>query len=631
MRDFRTEAPRNPFRPGARFVLFAILFSLSAAAVLASYGRVMLAKNPESLRSSRTGVERGPILDRNGRILAMQTKLGNITAWRPEIRDIDATASTLGKLLDLDPVELAARIRSSSADFLYIKKKVEQSTVNAVKASISDGVLTGIGVEDVVGRVYPEKNLAGQLVGFVGDDTIGLAGIEYAFQAELAAAHESQNGRVRYGDQVFLTIDANAQYILEGIARKSLTDNDAESALFIAMDPRTGDILAYVGLPGYDPNDIRASTDLERSDRIAVYAYEPGSVFKIFSLAGLMELGAIDHHSTFECDGAYEKTTASGERIVIKCLGVHGTVGPEEIIKYSCNAGAAYASDRASNTDFHRTLKAFGFGEKTGIGVPGETPGFLREVERWSLRSRQTIAIGQEIAVSALQIVQAATAIANDGVLVRPRIISRILGPDGTVKTTPETATERILSPLNARHMRDYMLAASSEAGTGRRAGVEDMRLAVKTGTAQLIDATTGGYSKTDFAASCIAMFPAENPSLILYHVLIRPKGESYLGGRIAAPPIREAAEALGDYFGILRGRNPVATHSGSVAIQRNVEITLGDTMPDLRGLPKRRLLPLLNDGNPPVEILGDGWVRRQSPPPGAPLTPDTRIRLELE
>ena len=214
-----------------------------------------------------------------------------------------------------------------------------------------------------------------------------------------------------------------------------------------------------------------------------------GRVFKIFSLAGIMQLGGITGSSTFTCNGAYERTTASGEKITIKCLGSHGTVNAQDIIKYSCNAGAAYASDKVDAASFAKMLESFGFTAKTGSGLPGETPGFMRPVDRWSSRSKQTIAIGQEIAVSALQMIQAATAIANDGVLVKPHFVSRIVGPDGTAKRVFEPESiRRVLSVENARAMRAYMLVASSESGTGHRASVEDMHLAVKTGTAQLID-----------------------------------------------------------------------------------------------------------------------------------------------
>lgn len=629
MTDVNHENPRGNTSLKIRFIIVCSVFVLAAAGTLFVYGRTMLGTREGTTAAPKSITERGPILDRNGRILAMQTKMGNVTVWRPEISDEKLVSRRLASILGMDEAEISDRIRSSESDFVYIKKRVDQSALTAIETARGAGELKGVGIEPAVGRVYPEKRLASQLIGFVGDDNIGLAGTEYAFQSALAPSAPQENG---YGDQVFLTIDANAQHILEKIARKSMEENKAASAVFLAADPRTGEILAYVSLPDYDPNDIRAFSERELSDTIAVNAYEPGSVFKIFSIAGIMELGGITGNTTFTCDGAYERTTPSGERVVIKCLGAHGTVNAEDIIKYSCNAGAAYAADRVDSESFSKMIESFGFASKTGSGLPGETPGFMRPVDRWSMRSKQTIAIGQEIAVSALQMVQAATAIANDGILVKPRFVSRIVAPDGTVKKVFEgESIRRVLSAENARALRSYMLSASSEAGTGHRASVADMQLAVKTGTAQLIDPATNAYSKTDYIASCLAMFPAEEPRLVLYHVIVKPKGDSYLGGRIAAPPIREAAEELADYLGILRGKNQVAAHPGTISIRNEGDVSIGDVMPDLRGVSKRKLVPLLSREDLSIEIVGNGWVKKQTPVPGTPIGKGMAIRLELE
>jgi cell division protein FtsI (penicillin-binding protein 3) len=612
-----------------RFALFAGILALASLAVLVRYILVMAVPSKSgSGGGTAATIERGPILDRNGRILALQTRLGNVTFWRPEAEDLPTLVQELGGILGMGPKDIQERISLSQSDFIYIKKKVDQSTIQAIDAARSAGRLKGVGIEPVVGRVYPEKNLAGQLLGFVGDGNEGLAGIEYAYDSQL-----SPRGGSLYGNQVILTIDANIQHILEAISQRSLAENKAEAVMTIAMDPRTGDILGYASLPDFDPNNIRESEEAARTDRPAMWAYEPGSVFKVFSMAAVLDSGAVSARSTFTCDGQYERTTNLGERVVIKCLGNHGTVGLSEIITYSCNAGAAYAADRMDSSSFHKALLDFGFGSKTGAGMPGETAGFLRPVERWSSRSKPTIAIGQEIAVSALQMVAAASAIANDGVLVQPKLISRILNFDGSAAPGPETnPPRRVLKPETARLLREYMASAASEAGTGRRAGIDDISLGVKTGTAQLINPATGAYSGTDFIASCIAVLPAEAPTLVLYHVIVKPKGVSYLGGRIAAPPIREAAEALVDYLGMPRGRNQQASHSGTVVMgAMDSPLKIGAVMPDFRGFSKRQLIPLLERQDLAIEISGDGWVRRQSPEPGAPVAPGATLRFELE
>jgi cell division protein FtsI (penicillin-binding protein 3) len=377
---------------------------------------------------------------------------------------------------------------------------------------------------------------------------------------------------------------------------------------------------------------LRNSDENARMDRPAIWSYEPGSVFKVFSLSALINSGAIRGDTVFTCNGHYERTTARGEKITINCLGAHGPVTAREIIIYSCNAGAAYAADRLGAEPFYEYLRGLGFGARTGAGSPGETAGFLRPTERWSERSKPTIAMGQEIAVSALQMLQAATAIANDGVLVPPRIVSRVVSADGkTVKNYDAGQSRRVLSAETARTMREFMMDVTSSIGTGWRANVEDRSLAVKTGTAQIIDPATGRYSDTDFIASCIALLPAESPSLVLYLVIVKPQGASYLGGRIAAPPIREAAEALINYLGIPRGRNPQITHSGAVSIPPIPYPAVNETIPNFIGVAKRLLQPLLVREDLRFHVTGDGWVVRQRPAPGTPLAADTVIYLELE
>ncbi|MCL2319787.1 MAG: transpeptidase family protein [Treponema sp.] len=634
-----------------RFAIFAACFVLASLAVLFRYGYLMLfpRQTARPVRLERPA-GRGPILDRNGRLLALETRLGNITLWKPEIDNAEELSQNLAPLLEQPQAEILDRINNSQSDFLYLKRQVDEKVVRLIESAIAEGRLRGVGIEPVVGRIYPEKNLASQIIGFVGDENNGLAGIEYAFDKELTPetggltlgpfgrAGGSGSTGLRTaglrtaGSQVFLTLDVNVQYILESIATRVMKENKAEAVMFMAMDPRTGDILGSASLPGFDPNNLKTSDEISRMDRPAIWAYEPGSVFKVFSLSALLDTGAISGNTFFTCNGRYEKTTARGEKIIINCLGAHGKVSAREIIIYSCNAGAAYASDRLAPQAFYDRLRDFGFGTRTGAGNPGETAGFLRPTDRWSERSKPTIAMGQEIAVSALQMLQAATAVANDGVLVPPRIVSRIVSADGKSSKNYEAGQpRRILKAETARAMRSYMQAVTSDIGTGWRANVEDLSLAVKTGTAQIIDPKTGAYSSKDFIASCMAMLPAESPSLVLYLAIIKPQGISYLGGRIAAPPVREAAEALINYLGIPRGRNPQIVHSGAISIPAVPYPAVNETVPDFSGVAKQQLLPLLLRNDLHIQVYGDGWVVRQSPAPGTPITPDTVIVLELE
>ncbi|MDR3337771.1 MAG: transpeptidase family protein [Treponema sp.] len=610
----------------SRFIIVAAVFALGAVFVLFHF--IYLTVNPpaeENIAPPRTIPERGAILDRNGRLLAFHTNLGNIKVWKPDVKNAEAVGLKLAPLLGIPADEILNRINNSPADFLYLKKEVEDETVREIETLIRNREIPGVGIEQIAGRIYPEKRIAGQIVGFVGgDEHKGLEGIEYAFEADLAPANQN-------GNQVVLTIDANVQYILEDIGRRVYRESQAEAVMLLAMDPRTGEMLGSASLPDFDPNDIRSSDEISRMNRPAIWAYEPGSVFKIYSLAALLDSGSVGQNSTFLCNGHYERVTARGERIVIGCLSAHGQVTPRDIITYSCNAGAAYASDRMDAGSFYARLRDFGFGSRTGVGTQGENTGILSPADRWSERSKPTIAMGQEISVSALQMLQAATAIANDGILVPPKVVSRIIGRNGkTIRNFESGPARRVLSAETARAMRSYMVDVTSESGTGWRANVEDLSLAVKTGTAQITDPRAGRYSDTDYIASCIALLPAESPSLVLYLAIIAPKGE-FLGGRIAAPPVREAAEALANYLGIPRGRNPQISHPGQIALPPIDIPRVDDRVPDFSGYSKRQILPLLLRDDLMIEMEGDGWVRGQEPPPGTRLEQGMTIRLMLD
>jgi cell division protein FtsI (penicillin-binding protein 3) len=630
---WRTLTEQRRFR-----ILIGIAFCVMTL-MLGRYAYLMLSGTASSggIRG-QTIAERGSVFDRNGRILAIQTRLGNVSVWKPDVDNYEELSREVAPLLDMSIQEMLQKIESSASDFVYLKKNVDQGTIRAIEMEQERGFLKGIGVEAVTGRIYPEGPLASTMLGFVGDGNTGLGGIEYAFDEELSAtipqgtAGPLGTGSVARGSRVYLTIDANIQYILESIASRVLDENEAEAVMLIAMEPKSGEILGQASVPGFDPNNFRASNEASRMDRPSIWAYEPGSVFKVFSLASMIEMESSITRSAFYCDGHYEHTTNLGETVVIGCLGAHGSVSLRDIIIKSCNAGAAYASDQIGENAFYTYLENFGFGRRTGAGLPGETAGFLRPPARWSARSKPTISMGQEIAVSALQMMQAATAIANDGLLVQPRVVSKVVSADGKTETPYETAPpRRILSPNTAQMMRSFMVDVTSSIGTGWRANVDDLSLAVKTGTAQVIDPVTRRYSDTDFIASCIALLPADDPRLVIYIAIVKPKGWSYLGGQIAAPPIRDAAEALVNYLGIPRGRSPQVSHSGSVRLPSERLPNIEGYMPDFSGYSKRQLLPLLLLDEINVSIQGEGWVTRQDPPPGTLVTRGMKLELYLE
>jgi len=605
-----------------RYIAVFVFLGAFLVYLLVHYALLMLkGELPSSARPSVTLPDRGPILDRNGRFLAIQIRFADVSVWRPSITDIDFLSNEISTIIEMQPAEIRQRINSSESNFLYLRRQLDDGAARRLITLLNEKKIKGVMVQPIVGRVYPEKNIASQIIGFVGDRNRGLEGIEFAFNNVLDGV--DNNGK---GSQVVLTIDTYVQHILQQIAAKTMEETQAESVIFTAMDPRTGEILGSASLPDFDPNNIRASDQNRRMNRPNILAFEPGSTFKVFSMAALLDSGAISGSTAFRCNGVYTPSRGSA----INCLGNHGRVTAREIIIYSCNAGAAYASDNISSGDFYQFLSSFGFGSRTGAGSPGETAGYLVRNENWSERSKPTIAFGQEIAVSAYQILQATTAIANDGILVPPKIVSKIVSADGAVTEWEGGVSRRVIKAETARALRSYMADTASTGAMGWRAGVQDLSIGVKTGTSQIIDPATRRYSETDFIASCVALLPAENPTLILYLAVMKPKGIIF-GSRIAAPAIREAAEALIDYLGIPRGRNPQISHPPSVNIPAGRLPAVETYIPDFTGIAKRVLLPLLLRDDLNVEIRGDGWVRRQSPAPGEPVTRGMKIILELE
>lgn len=590
----------------------------------------MLFSEQRPVTIHRESGERGPILDRNGRILAMESALANISLWKPEVSDLPALCASLVAipgLVDEDATDLAERILSAPGDFMYLRKRVDQSLRDAVAHARAEGKLPGVGIENIAARIYPEGALASHVVGFVGDDNKGLGGVELSFDRDLTAPEGE-----RMGKQLFLTIDAEIQYRLESISRQTMKDNKAEAVMMMAMDSASGDILAWVSLPDYDPNDIRSSSADMRINRPSTWAYEPGSVFKIFSLAAILDLGGITPHDSWYCDGTYSRSAPNGETIGLSCLNRHGQVQLDQIIAYSCNVGTAYASDTVTSEALYRVIRDFGFGSRTDIPLGGESVGYLRPVDRWSLRSKPTIAIGQEIAVSALQIMQAASAIANEGILIRPRLVTKTLDATGTVTHSfPSEARRQVISKETAQTMLASLEHSLAPGGIGRRADIGDVRIGVKTGTAQLIDQTTGTYSKDDFIASCIGFIPADEPQIIVYQVVVKPKSDSIFGSIIAAPAVKEAGSFLVDVLGIQRGRSVRVKHPGTIMLSGSTVPRIGELLPDFTGLSKKQLLPLLARNDINVRIEGSGWVVRQNPEAGSPVSEGMDIILELE
>ena len=622
----------NSFFKPVRTIIFFVLSGLAILLLLFSYAKLSV-QPVRPLVQNKSEVERGSIVDRSGFPLAVQTNFYHVGISPKNLRDDEELkrefAKNIAPVLDLDE-EMVYNTVSSSKSFVYLKKKIDSTIFESVKKITDEKGYNFVSYEKIPGRNYPNHDLASQLIGYMGDDGKGLAGIEFS-QQEILSPEQHEGEETVQAKNVFLTIDANLQYKLEKIARKSINETQAESMMLIAADAKNGEILSYISFPSVDLNNYSNSSPSARIDRPAMNAYEPGSVFKIFSVGIVYDNHGISPNETFVCDGVYEKRLPSGERIRIKCLEHHGTLTARDAIRFSCNDVLGQISDRIGEDDFIARIRGLGFGQKTGVELPGETAGTVKDNTSplWSARSKPTIAIGQEISVSALQMVQAATAIANGGVPVQLTFIHKITNKDGTVYLTHEPVYKnRVFSKTTA----DYILSCmetTAKTGTGSRANLRDVAIGVKTGTAQMAD-PNGGYSDTDFISSCMAIFPVEDPQIILYIVVEKAKGETY-GGRIVAPVIGEAADVIIDHLGMSRGGAASLEHSGVIKLSSSQAVTVGDVLPDFTGKSKKDLLPLLERSDIHLNINGSGWVTSQSPEPGTPVTENMVIELNLE
>ena len=622
----------NNFFKKKRVIFFTSVCGALAVAIIIKYFILAIQPLPQKAKNVPV-IERGAIVDRTGFALAISTNFYRIGINAKAIKNKEEFCKIMAPVLYTTESELFEKINvNRKNDYIILKKKATQAEYDEIRSVALENDFIFVNYEKIPGRIYPNDNLAAHLIGYMGDEGKGLAGIEFSQQDILYPPVDKALETPEQGKNIYLSIEANLQYKLEQIAFETMKNTQAESMMMIAADSNTGEILSYISLPSVDLNEYGSAEEYTKTNRPINDAYEPGSVFKIFTLGIVYDMHGITSNESFLCDGNYEHKLSSGETIRIKCLEHHGWLTPRDALKYSCNDVFGQIGDRISDEAFIEKIRELGFGSPTGIELSAETPGTVKDPDSklWSARSKPTIAIGQEISVSALQMVQAATAIANGGVPVKLSVIHKITNKDGTVfyEHTPEYK-DRVFSKATA----DYVLSCmetTAKSGTGSRANIGDVAIGVKTGTAQMADKVHGGYSDTDFISSCISIFPVDNPQIILYIVVVKAKGETY-GGRIVAPVIAEAADTIIDYMGMSRGGASSLEHNGIITIPNTKEIKIGSELPDFTGLSKKDLLPLMELSKVKLNVNGSGWVTSQNPEAGTPVTENMIIELNLE
>ncbi len=614
-----------------------------------------LMASDQSSRETEVPARRGEILDRRGVSLASSVEVDSLWIDPSQLGDPARASADLARVLRLDATELTQRFARAHR-FAWVKRQVTPPELAAAQAL---GV-PGLGVTKEPKRFYPQKELAAQVLGVVGKDGHGLEGLELAFEDELSGIGTKVEGirdargrnvlldgapgaQAREGANVTLTLDRTLQYTAEKVLDQAVAESQALSGMVVALDPRTGELLAVAHAPRFNPNSAGGVSPTVLRDRAALDVFEPGSTFKAFVAAGALESGAVRVDESFFCEnGAWEVG-----KHVIHDTHSHGWLTLPRILQVSSNIGIGKVAQRLGREGMVRTLRQFGFGDRSGLALPHEGRGSVPFPRAEVALATQ--AFGQGVSATAVQVAAAFGALANGGVLMRPYIVARVTDADGVVLLENQPIeVRRVVSEKVARTVVSMLEGVVGKEGTGARAHMEDYRVAGKTGTAQKPDPVAGGYSERRIA-SFAGLVPAEDPRLVVLVVIDEPKTDAY-GGLVAAPAFKEIAAAALPGLGVAPSRGPAAVAKApevrtlpfrTPAVQGKGETTSEETLterlqsgavavPDVQGRVGREAVSRLLSLALEPRLVGSGRVVAQSPGPGARVAKGARVTLEL-
>ncbi|MDT7602724.1 MAG: hypothetical protein QOF61_721, partial [Acidobacteriota bacterium] len=485
---------------------------------------------------------RGLILDRQGRELARSLDVDSFFIVPKDLGDAHATAQALSPLVGADAATLEARFvqAKESGRGFWLARELEPEQGEKIRAL----KLKGVQASKESKRYYPNGSLAAHVVGFVGLDDAGLAGVERFQNASLTgdagrltvsrdARHqpfESAERDPKAGESVVLTIDQNIQYQVESSLANAVESTHSKSGMAVALDPHTGEILALANAPTFDPNAAKDVSAEARTNRALQYTYEPGSTFKVVAYSGAIEERLVKPTDMIDCQMG--SITIYGR--TIHDSHPHGVLTITEALAQSSNVAAIKLGMKLGDARLYDYVRRFGFGERTGVELPGESKGILRPLNRWQKTSIGSVPMGQEIGVTPVQVAAAFGTIANDGLRIAPHIIKEVRDAAGIAVAREQPEQHQVVSPETARTIRS-MLEMVTLDGTAKAAQLDGYTAAGKTGTAQKIDPKTHAYSKTKYVASFVGFAPVENPAVVIIVVLDEP-GTAIYGGTVAAP-----------------------------------------------------------------------------------------------
>ncbi len=600
---------------------------------------------------------RGKITDRNGRELAIsrmaKSLVLNPTKAKEKLTDEEQAdmVEQVASILQIKPQEVQEDL-DVGGSFVYVKRRMEIEEENAIKElkkNDEDDKLECLELHDEVKRYYPNDVLAANIIGFIGTDDKGLAGMEqYADDLVKGEAEESSlmidmRGRPIF-DSIFspaqkkyqgdsskditLTIDSTMQFIVEQALDKAMMDNRPKAVTALVMDPKTGDVLAMASRPTYNPNKFWEANDEAWRNRAISAIYEPGSTFKAIVAGAALQEGVVSPNMTFYDPGHID---VSEKRIQNWNGGSFGNVTFIDVVKNSINTCFAQVGLWLGGEKLTQYAQKFGFGEPTGIELPGEESGMLFNPKDMVNSDVATMAIGQSIAVTPLQLVTAMSAIANDGVLLKPHIIKQITNADGSVyKENGREEVRRVLDSATAKTLVG-LLEQVVATGGGSKAAVEGYRIAGKTGTAQKINENSSGYMDGRYIASFCGFAPVEDPRIVVLVVIDDPSAGSFYGGQIAAPVARDIFSQLLRFMHISPSSDVFANMdkenaNGAAAQPKAKAVTSG--MPDLTGMSIKEVSQKLAELGLGMDIQGNGLARSQSLPPGSKIEPGQSVTV---
>lgn len=635
---------------------------------------------------------RGEVYDRNGEKLAVSLETDSVFADPSKLESPKVAAERLSKVLGLDKLTLAQRLNEPTS-FVWIKRQITPDEVAKVEAL----GLNGVGFVKESKRFYPNKYLASHALGFVGLDGRGLEGIELGYDEYLRGrptlwrVQRDALGRTYLdreinapeeikGASVTLTLDRRIQYITEKALVQAVEKFKAKGGMALVIQPQTGEILASAVVPDFNPNLYSTYPPAQRRNRIITDTFDPGSTFKVFIVAGALEDGLVKPQDNFFCEnGKYQI-----DRHVIHDTHPYGVLPVNKIIKYSSNIGALKIGEKLGATRVHEHLTRFFFGNRTGINFPGESIGLLRPSKNWTRLDAANVAFGQGVSITALQLTMAMAALANDGLFMKPMIVSRITDARGQiVKSFEPEIGRQVVSLQTARMMQDMLRQVVTEGGTGTRAESKGYPAAGKTGTAQKVDRATGTFSDRKYFSSFVGFVPYQAPKLAIFVGLDEPFPESY-GGTVAAPTFREIAQQVLPLLNVSptvvepnpaqAGQTKAAGNTGPVkpaavgstpmtpvvaknsppgktnataltklnetvnapsnqpsALTEVRPITPPGTMPDLNGLSMRRVLEMMAALEVKIDFKGSGQAVWQQPQPGETIKAGQICQVKFE